>query len=307
MRDRSMLGAQPAAHPHGDGAGRRHAGACSTRSSGSVWVAGELSGVRQQRRTGHLYFTLKDDAAQLVGRDVLARGADAAVRARGRPRRRRARAARALPAARRAPARRRAHGAARARRAAPGLRAAEGAARRRGAVRRRAQAAAAAIAAHDRHRHGAAPAPRSTTCCTTLRRRWPAARVVVRPVRVQGAGAARDIAAGIADLNRLRGRRRAHRRSRRRLARGPVGVQRGGRRARHRRVARAGGVAASVTRSTSPSPTLVADRARRHADGRRGARRCPSASELRGAGRGAVATRCAARTRRAACAARASG
>ena len=40
---------------------------------------------------------------------------------------------------------------------------------------------------------------------TTLRRRWPAARVVVRPVRVQGAGAAADIAAGIADLNRLGG------------------------------------------------------------------------------------------------------
>jgi exodeoxyribonuclease VII large subunit len=40
---------------------------------------------------------------------------------------------------------------------------------------------------------------------TTLRRRWPAARVLVRPVRVQGAGAAADIAAGIADLNRMRG------------------------------------------------------------------------------------------------------
>ncbi len=40
---------------------------------------------------------------------------------------------------------------------------------------------------------------------TTLGRRWPAARVFVRPVRVQGAGAAADIAAGIADLNRVRG------------------------------------------------------------------------------------------------------
>jgi exodeoxyribonuclease VII large subunit len=40
---------------------------------------------------------------------------------------------------------------------------------------------------------------------TTLRRRWPAARVVVRPVRVQGAGAAAEVAAGIADLNRLPG------------------------------------------------------------------------------------------------------
>ena len=37
----------------------------------------------------------------------------------------------------------------------------------------------------------------------TLRRRWPAARVVVRPVRVQGEGAAAEIAEGIADLCRL--------------------------------------------------------------------------------------------------------
>lgn len=34
----------------------------------------------------------------------------------------------------------------------------------------------------------------------TLRRRWPAARIILRPVRVQGEGAAADIAAGIADL-----------------------------------------------------------------------------------------------------------
>jgi exodeoxyribonuclease VII large subunit len=40
---------------------------------------------------------------------------------------------------------------------------------------------------------------------TTLRRRWPAASLVLRPVRVQGTGAAREIAAGIEDLNRLGG------------------------------------------------------------------------------------------------------
>jgi len=40
---------------------------------------------------------------------------------------------------------------------------------------------------------------------TTLGRRWPLARVVVRPVRVQGDGAAAEVAAGIADLNRLGG------------------------------------------------------------------------------------------------------
>jgi exodeoxyribonuclease VII large subunit len=37
---------------------------------------------------------------------------------------------------------------------------------------------------------------------TVLRRRWPLCRVIVRPVRVQGAGSAREIAAGIQDLNR---------------------------------------------------------------------------------------------------------
>src|SRR2546430_4311248 len=38
---------------------------------------------------------------------------------------------------------------------------------------------------------------------TVLGRRWAAAAVVIRPVRVQGRGAAREIAAGIEDLNRL--------------------------------------------------------------------------------------------------------
>jgi exodeoxyribonuclease VII large subunit len=37
---------------------------------------------------------------------------------------------------------------------------------------------------------------------TVLRRRWPLARVIVRPVRVQGPDAAREIAEGIEDLNR---------------------------------------------------------------------------------------------------------
>src|SRR5881628_688910 len=35
---------------------------------------------------------------------------------------------------------------------------------------------------------------------TVLRRRWPACRIVVRPVRVQGAGAGREMAAGLEDL-----------------------------------------------------------------------------------------------------------
>src|SRR5207247_1389439 len=33
---------------------------------------------------------------------------------------------------------------------------------------------------------------------TVLRRRWPACRIVVRPVRVQGGGAGREVAAGLA-------------------------------------------------------------------------------------------------------------
>src|SRR5256712_6792698 len=40
---------------------------------------------------------------------------------------------------------------------------------------------------------------------TVLRKRWPACRMVVRPVRVQGAGAGREVAEGIQDLNRLGG------------------------------------------------------------------------------------------------------
>jgi exodeoxyribonuclease VII large subunit len=40
---------------------------------------------------------------------------------------------------------------------------------------------------------------------TVLRRRWPAARVVVRPVRVQGREAAGEIAAAVADLGRAGG------------------------------------------------------------------------------------------------------
>jgi exodeoxyribonuclease VII large subunit len=40
---------------------------------------------------------------------------------------------------------------------------------------------------------------------TTLARRWPLARVLVRPVRVQGDGAAADVAAAIGDLNRVPG------------------------------------------------------------------------------------------------------
>ena len=68
-----------------------------------------------------------------------------------------------------------------------------------------------------------------------LRARWPAIGIVLAPVRVQGEGAARGDRRRDRALQPLRRRRRADRRARRRLARGPVGVQRGDRGARDRR------------------------------------------------------------------------
>ena len=116
---------------------------------------------------------------------------------------------------------------------------------------------------------------------TTLRRRWPAARVVVRPVRVQGAGAARDIADGIADLEPAARCRRADRRvaaaarsrtcgrSTRRSSRAP---------SRRRVVPVVSGVGHEIDFTIAD---LRRRPSRRHADGRRGARRCPSASAWR--------------------------
>lgn len=68
-----------------------------------------------------------------------------------------------------------------------------------------------------------------------LGRRFPAAKVILYPVLVQGEGAAAQIAEAIEYFNRARGGR-ADRGPRRRLDRGPVGLQRGARRLRHRRV-----------------------------------------------------------------------
>ncbi len=73
-----------------------------------------------------------------------------------------------------------------------------------------------------------------------LRRRYPNAHLVIAPARVQGEGAAREIARALTPGGADRRRRRRHRRPRRRLDRGPVGVQRGGRGPRDRRVAGAG-------------------------------------------------------------------
>jgi exodeoxyribonuclease VII large subunit len=170
---------------------------------GVVWVAGELSGVRRSAAR-HVYFALKDAHSQLnavmfwrtaqvvsfepsEGLDVIVRGRLDLYPARGTLQ---------LVVDRMEPqglgALRLAFEQVRARLEAEGLFAPE---RKRplppiprtvGIV-----TALTGAAVHD--------------MLTTLRRRWPAARVVVRPVRVQGAGAAADIAAGIADMNRLGG------------------------------------------------------------------------------------------------------
>jgi exodeoxyribonuclease VII large subunit len=66
----------------------------------------------------------------------------------------------------------------------------------------------------------------------TLQRRFPCIRVLVHPVRVQGEGAAEDIATAIRRLNEQStawGYRRDDRRTRRRLTGGLVGLQRGNR------------------------------------------------------------------------------
>ena len=69
-----------------------------------------------------------------------------------------------------------------------------------------------------------------------LRSRYADLEVLVYPARVQGEGAAAEIAQGIRALNRLRRPRRDRARARRRQPRGPVGLQRGGRGARDRRL-----------------------------------------------------------------------
>ena len=134
------------------------------------------------------------------------------------------------------PARHRGAGAGRPRRADGARRAAQEEARRRGPVRRGAEAAAAAPAGDDRRRHLAArrghprhPAP---------------ARRPLSPPRAGVAGAragrrrGRGVAAAIRGFNALPADgpdpapRPSHRRARRRLDRGSVGVQRGDRGAR---------------------------------------------------------------------------
>src|SRR5439155_1208265 len=177
------------------------AGGAPDAGVGTVWVAGEISNLKRPA-SGHLYFTLKDDRTQLAA--VMFRsaaqvlvfqpvdGMDVVVRARADlyP----ARGALQLYVEAMEP---RGLGALtlafeqlKARLGAEGLFAD---ARKRPLPRwPRAVGIVTAL-------HGAA----IHDMRTVLARRWPAAAVVLRPVRVQGRGAAREIAAGIEDLNRL--------------------------------------------------------------------------------------------------------
>ena len=170
---------------------------------GLVWVAGEISNLRAQP-SGHVYFTLKDDECQLAAvmfrsaAQVLAfrprDGMDVVVRA--RPSVYPSRGALQLYVESMEPrglgALQLAFEQLKARLGAEGLFAAE---RKRplprfpGTVGIVTALRGAAI--HDLR--------------TVLRERWPLCRVIVRPVRVQGSGAGREVAEAIEDLNRLGG------------------------------------------------------------------------------------------------------
>ena len=92
-----------------------------------------------------------------------------------------------------------------------------------------------------------------------LRRRYPNAHLVIRPTRVQGEGAAREIARALAAIGTRPRRRRRHRRPRRRLARGSVGVQRGSRGARDCAAARCRSISAVGHETDVTIADFVAD------------------------------------------------
>jgi exodeoxyribonuclease VII large subunit len=170
---------------------------------GLVWVGGEISNCRRQA-SGHVYFTLKDDRSQIgavmfrsAAQTLAFRLADGMqVVARARVGFYPARGAIQLYVESLEPrglgALQLAFEQLKTRLGAEGLFAAE---RKRPLPRwPRAVGVVTALtgaAIHDMR--------------TQLRRRWPLARVVVRPVRVQGAGAGAEVAAGIADLNAVGG------------------------------------------------------------------------------------------------------
>jgi exodeoxyribonuclease VII large subunit len=179
---------------------RRIAGALDA-DVGMVWVAGELSNLKRSAQ-GHVYFSLKDDACQLDaaifrreasllvfeprdGTQVIVYARVGLFAARGRLQ---------LYVDHMEPL---------------GL----------GALRLAFEQLKARLDAEglfdEARKRALPPVPRRIGIVTALQgaaihdmlailaERWPAAPVVVRPVRVQGAGAAAEIAAGIADVERL--------------------------------------------------------------------------------------------------------
>ena len=158
---------------------------------GIVAVEGEISNCRQWS-SGHLYFTLKDDRAQLRAVMFRTTARTLQVHARRRHARRRARAPQRVRRQGRISDRLRRARAARPRRAAGRVRAAEAHAAGRGAVRRGAQAGAArrCRAASASSRRSTAR-PCATSCACSDRRVIPRRASCIRAARVQGDGAAR--------------------------------------------------------------------------------------------------------------------
>ena len=103
----------------------------------------------------------------------------------------------------------------------------------------------------------------------TIRARLPAVRIILRTVRVQGRLAGADITAALAELADGARHRSGDRRARRRIGGGSVGVQRGTRRPRHRRLSGPGRVGGRPRDRRHPRRSRRR-LPRRHADGRRG-------------------------------------
>ena len=204
-----------------------------------VRVRGEISGFRGRHSSGHAYFTLKDEDATIDAVIWKTHLPAPRLQARGGLRGHRHRAAHHLPEVVEVPDRHRPARARRCRRADGAARGAPQEARRRGPVRRRAQAPAALPAARHRRHHLAdrrgdprhpppprrpLPEPRPGLAGARpgrhLRRRSRR-----RHRRLQPPPARRPDPAA----------RRADRRPRRRLDRGPLGLQRRDRRPRRRR------------------------------------------------------------------------
>jgi exodeoxyribonuclease VII large subunit len=189
-----------------------------------VWVEGEISNCFVAK-TGHMYFTLKDTQAQIKAGDVPLCDSISPLQAAGRPARGGARTPHRCMT-RKASIKSSAStsnpkGSVRGNSPSTSSRSGW---RAEGLVRSAAQTSAAC-------------APRKIGVVTSLdgaavrdiikvlRRRYANAHIVIRPTRVQGEGAALEIARAMAANWQGQGRGRRHRRTRRRIDRGPLGVQ----------------------------------------------------------------------------------